>query len=556
MIYRTFLSIRAKSFWRSARSSFRQRWLETAVPVIIVVGILVGGYHLLLTGARFLLSQGEIGVLLLDRFFFLGWSIIFYLLILSNILTSLSTLYRSPEVSFFLTKPVAYVQLFKFKLFENLVYSSWAILLLGIPLTLAYGQVKALSFGAIAGFLPLALLPFLLIAAAIGLVLIQIVVHLSRWFQMRSVFLALAGIFALVFYLYFKFNQQDTILVGMSGNFRVLSRYMGNLSTQPFAFIPSYWLSEMIVNFAQRDWSGLAFFLALMVTTALVFFECSAWFATKMYFSSYQVMEGVNARRQRLSFRAISDRSLFRRLPSQYRALVIKDILQFVRTPQQWIQFLMFAFFIAIYLINLSRTDIRLEDMDPFWQTLIYIFNFGFSGFMLAALTSRFVYPLISLEGPGLWILLSAPMNLSRVFQVKFWMSFTLFFTLSEIVALLGNYYLGQDQAMATISTLFLLVMSLGLVSISLGLGAVFPRFDETNPMRISSGAGGIITVLASLLYVGIMVGGMVLVYKLWLSGGWSTQLAGLIGTVGLISLVIVYLPLKWGHRVLLKTHA
>ncbi len=555
-MFRTFLFIRSRSFWRSARASIRTRWLETFVPITIVGGIFIGGYKLLLWGSRFLLSQGEIGILLLDRFFFLGWSIIFYLLILSNVLTSLSTLYRSPEVSFFLTKPVTYIQLFKVKLFENLLYSSWAILLLGIPLTLAYGQVKSLSFLAIAAFLPLGLIPFLVIAATIGLVLIQIVVRLSRWFRMRSVFLALAGVFATVFYLYFTFNQQNTILVGMSGNFRVLSRYMGNLSAQPFPFIPSYWLSEMIVNFAQGDWSGLAFFLSLMVTTALVFFEFSSWFAGKLYFTSFQVMEGSNTRRKRLSFRAVSDRAFFQQLPSQYRALVIKDILQFVRTPQQWIQFLMFAFFIAIYLINLARTDIRLEQMDPFWQTLIYIFNFGFSGFMLAALTSRFVFPLISLEGHGLWIMLSAPMDIAKLFRVKFWMAFILFFTLSEVVALLGNYYLGQDAVMATISTLFLLIMSLGLVSLALGLGAVFPRFDETNPMRITSGAGGIITVLASLLYVGIMVAGMILVYKLWMASGWSNRLGLLLLAIGIVNLIVIYVPLRWGRRVLLKISA
>ncbi len=552
--YTQFITIRFRSFLRNISAGVRKRWLETLVPLAIITGLLVGGYKLLYLGANFLIRQGEIGILLLDRFFYLGWSIIFYLLILSNILTAMSTLYRSPEVSFLMTKPVSYRQLFNAKLFENLLYSSWAILMLGIPLSLAYGQVKSLSFYKIALFLPLGLLPFLLIAAAMGMSLIMVIVKLSKYFRMRSIFIALGVIFAGLFFVYFRFSQQDTILVGVPGNFRAISRYMGNLASNPFPFIPSYWLSEMIIDLSQKDWNSLLYFSALMVTSGLVFFEISGWVASRWFYPSFQVMEGVNSRRKRLSFRSISQHRFFSFLPSQYRALVIKDILQFVRTPQQWIQFLMFGFFIAIYLINLSRANIRIAHLDPFWQTLIYLFNFGFSGFTLAALTSRFVYPLISLEGHGLWILLSSPMKLAKLFQVKFWMSFFIFFTLAEIVALVGNYYLGQDPTMTTISTLFLLVMSLGLVSLSLGLGAVFPQFDEPNPMRITSGAGGIITVLASLVYVAIMVGTMVYVYQIWQADRWSGLLAIILCAILILNVIVISVPLWWGKRILLKT--
>lgn len=519
----------------------------------IIMGMLIGGYRLLLLGATFLLKQGEIGVLLLDRFFYLGWSIIFYLLILSNILTALSTLYRSPEVTFFMTNPIPHVRLFRAKLVENLIYSSWAILILGIPLSVVYGQVKSLSFAKTALFLPLGLIPFLLIAAAIGMSIIMVVVRLSKYFRMRSIFLVLILLFTGLFYLYFKFSQQETVLVGVSGNFRTLSRYMGNLAANPFPYIPSYWLSEMIIDFGQKDWPGLFYFVGLIITSSLVAFEIAGWIASKYYYTSFQVLEGSNTPRKRLSFPSIQESPIVSFLPAQYRALVVKDILQFVRTPQQWIQFLMFGFFIAIYLINLSRADIKMVRLDPFWQTLIYIFNFGFSGFTLAALTSRFVYPLISLEGPGLWIMLSSPMELSKLFRVKFWMSFFIFFTLAEIVAAVGNYYLGQDPIMMTISTLFLLVMSLGLVSLSLGLGAVFPQFDEPNPMRITSGAGGIITVLTSLVYVAIMVGAMIYVFRLWEVGKWSLYLGWVLAGVAVLNSLVIFLPLWWGKRVLLK---
>ena len=48
--------------------------------------------------------------------------------------------------------------------------------------------------------------------------------------------------------------------------------------------------------------------------------------------------------------------------------------------------------------------------------------------------------------------------------------------------------------------------MSISLVSISVGLGILFPDFEEPNPGRIASSGGGMIAALISLVYVGLSV--------------------------------------------------
>ena len=50
------------------------------------------------------------------------------------------------------------------------------------------------------------------------------------------------------------------------------------------------------------------------------------------------------------------------------------------------------------------------------------------------------------------------------------------------------------------------LLMSVSLTSLSVGMGAVYPRFDEKNPGKIASSAGGMLTTILSLAYVGFMV--------------------------------------------------
>ena len=66
---------------------FVQKRLEIFVSSLIVFGLIFGGYKLFVSGGNFLLRQGELGGVFLDRLFYLGWSIIFYLLVLSNLVT-------------------------------------------------------------------------------------------------------------------------------------------------------------------------------------------------------------------------------------------------------------------------------------------------------------------------------------------------------------------------------------------------------------------------------------------------------------------------------------
>ena len=515
---------------------------------MIVFGLIFGGYRLFLSGGNFLLRQGELGEVFLDRLFYLGWSIIFYLLVLSNLVTGFSTFYRSPEVVFLLTLPVDNIQIFRIKFIENLVYSSWAILILGIPLTLGYGAIQGLTSWQYALVFVSGILPFLFIATVSAGLLLMLLVYLSRFFKMRTVFVLLGVTFSGLFYLYFSVSQQDTMLSGGLGNFRALGRYLSNLSNTPFPLIPSYWLSRLFMGSEVLDWTERLFFSALFVTTAAMGWEVVSWTAGKAYFRTYQIMEGQG---QKSSHKAMSKIFLFKwpGLRTSTKALISKDMVQFLRTPQQWVQFLLMGFFIAVYLINLSRGQLHFADMAAFWRTAIYIFNFGFTGFILAALTARFVYPMISMEGRSLWMLQMAPFSMKRVFLEKFWFAFFVLFTLTEVVALISNFFLGQQMEISILASGFLFMTSLALISLSLGLGAVYAQFDEANPMKISSGYGGIITVVLSLIYVGLSVTALILVINLYQGNGSGLFIGTIVGFVVALTVLYTWLPLKWGFQ-------
>jgi len=50
-------------------------------------------------------------------------------------------------------------------------------------------------------------------------------------------------------------------------------------------------------------------------------------------------------------------------------------------------------------------------------------------------------------------------------------------------------------------------LLAIGLTSLAVGLGAVFPDFKQDNPARIANGIGGTATIMLSLIYIGSAIG-------------------------------------------------
>lgn len=517
------------------------------VSTLIVSALIFGGHRLLISGGEFLIRQGELGEVLLERIFYLGWSIIFYLLVLSNLITGFSTFYRSPEVAYLYTLPLDFSQIFKLKFAENLIYSSWAILILGVPMTLAYGQLQGLTGYQYVTVFLLGVIPFLFIATATAALILILLVSLSRHFRMRTLFVLLGLGFAGVMYLYFQLNQQETMIGGQLGNFRALGRYITNLSSNPFSLIPSFWLSQL---YMQTAWSEQIYYWALFLSTALVGWEVLGWLSRRYYFQSYQVMEAHGSGQSKTGLSPVFKID-WPGISPPVKAVLSKDIVQFLRTPQQWVQFLLLGFFILVYLINLSRGRGSFTELLPFWQTMIYVFNFGFAGFIMAALTARFVYPMISMEGRSLWMLQMSPFSMKQVFLEKFWLAFAILFLLTEFVVMASNYFLGYEPIIAVLGSAFLLMTSLALISMSLGLGAVYAQFNETNPMKISSGYGGIISIVLSLIYVGLSVVSLVFIIRLFQADGSGVLIALIVAFAVVLTTLYTWLPLRWGLKAL-----
>jgi len=528
------------------------------VGVITVSAIVLWGTAFLLFygGFSWLLDFGgraggefNFGDLLMSRLLGILALSVFLLLIFSNVLVAFSTMYRSKEVYYLLQGPITYEQFFYARFFECVSFSSWSLAFLGSPLLLAYG----IATGASPVFYVAALVfyvPYVIVPASVGSMIAMVLVRVFPWFRVRL--MMLTGLIAVVvFFFYFRDVFQQTRL----SEDTILPAFLDASARTQSPFLPSFWAAQGVLSAAHRQLTDSLYYFGLLLSTAMFLLWTAGQVAQRIYFAGWSNLTGQD--RQRIK---PMDKGVFRFLEpalqavrNPERALIIKDIKLFWRDPTQWSQFVIFFGIMAIYIANLRNTSRYYE--EEFWRSWIASLNVGALTLILATLTSRFVFPLVSLEGRRFWILGLAPLGLRQLVWQKFWLSVALSSGFTVSLAALSGYMLALEPIYLFLTIYSVVITNFGLAGLAVGLGTLYPTFTEDNPARIVSGMGGTLNLLASIGYITLVVAAQVIVLQWRLVEGFSRTdlfnyaLAGALAFITVISLLCVFVPMRLGMR-------
>ena len=494
--------------------------------------------------------------------FFLTLSV---MLVFSNALISFSNLFRSPETAFLFTLPVRHDTIYLYKMVESLVFSSWALFALGLPLLISYGMRSEVEWFYYPAMVIL-LLPFVMLPAALGSFIGLALTALVP--RHRGKYLGLA---AAVVMLVIGWYGVD--LLRLQAGFSHLGAgsdapayvqlILGKLEFTQHPMTPNYWITHALLGVARGSEQGLrdgAIFFAALTTSAL-FFLVLGWFvAGSIYENTYSMAVSVgNARRiKRRWWIEVLAAPLQKRWPA-VTVLVLKDIKTFVRDPVQWSQVLIFFGLLTVYIANLRNFAYPID--RPFYYNLISFLNLGATCLTLATMVSRFVFPLISLEGHRFWVLGLVPVERRRILAAKFTFSLGGALVLTETLVLLSNYILQSTLLMLVIQLITAGFLCVGLTGLAVGMGAIFPSLRETNPSKIVSGFGGTLTLILSISLVILVVAAEAIfchqhIEKVLDAGDPESQvyrfmLVGLLSAVGLVTSLAAYIPLTLGARAL-----
>ena len=59
---------------------------------------------------------------------------------------------------------------------------------------------------------------------------------------------------------------------------------------------------------------------------------------------------------------------------------------------------------------------------------------------------------------------------------------------------------------MMVLSLVTIAIMTLGITSLAVGMGAIYPRFEAENVAKMASGFGGVVYMILSMIFVGLVV--------------------------------------------------
>ncbi len=431
------------------------------------------------------------------------------MLFVSSAIIMYGLLYRSDETKFLLTTPTRTGRIVLHKFQESVVFSCWGFLLLASPMLIAYGIVAHAPLYYYLLLLPM-IVSFVIIPASLGAIAC---IAAIRWFPHDFLrWCAGLGLIALGgFLIYLWWNaagvQHDIMTPAW------FQQMLAKLRVAEQHLLPSWWLSSGLLESAHPTpsstnpypWRDSVMFLVLLMSTAmmtalLVVKTGDAWFRP-----GYAKLQCLTTAKRRAQSSWL-DRFLlgvFRPLPTSMRLLLLKDLRVFRRDPLQWSQFMIFFGLLCLYFFNIRRFryDVNLVNS----MNIIGLLNVGLVGLILSTFTTRFIFPMISLEGRRFWILGSLPIERDTILWSKLIFAFVGTIVPCATLVILSDVMLNiahSTPMIAVVHQVACWALCLGLSAIAVGLGAHLPSMRESSPSKIAAGFGGTLNLVLSGIFI------------------------------------------------------
>lgn len=477
-----------------------------------VLGLLFGGglfwstlfffvYRILI----YFSSQEIIGDILAKHLLSMILLIFFSMLIFSHIITSFSNLYLSYDLELCHSSPASLPEIFLSRTVYTILDSSWMPLVFGLPVVMAYGIVYQAGVDYYASLLHVSF-PMILIAAALGTMIIMLLVRIFPARRARDITVFFTIILIILLYLLFRFLRPERLVNPEA--FVSVAQYLGALRAPDSPYLPSSWAAEVLWTKVTGSSMSQTFNYLLLWTTAGALLVIDLWMAELIYFSGFS--KAQEAKRRSRSGRLMLEKlvsTLTRPMNSDTSALIAKDVRFFFRDNSQWSQLLLLGALVFVYLYNFSVLPLEKSPIKSIYlQNALSFLNIGLAGFVISALSARFIFPAVSLEGNAFWIIRSSPITAKRFLWSKYAAYLIPMLILAELLIMVTNYLLKVTVFMMVLSSVTIFFLVFGIVSLGIGFGAIYPDFRHENIAKVATGFGGAMYMITSSVFIGLVV--------------------------------------------------
>jgi ABC-2 type transport system permease protein len=533
------------------RNTFRSKAARSKTEIITLsLFVLAAGAGLFLffySGFRFFKGHEPFGPILINETFYLFNFALFVMLFISSGVSSYVSLFESKEVSFLITRPVRWSEIYFIKLIEVVWYSSWSVLFIVLPFMAAYGLAKDMQPVLFALFCLMFYIPFVCLSSMLGMLAATILVWLLPGRnQQRAALFVVLGIIG-----YFLMRSQPEFIKEQGSLAGIMTGYLPHVAMAKNPLLPSFWLTQGILSVAAfgsasslDPQDGIFYFLVLL-SNALFYIVPIYAVSSVLYPISYLKAQDHGETRRTQVFAGRLLEKFFDLFPWPSKpamAFLEKDIKTFSRNPAEWSQLIIFFGLLLFYFLNLR--NLQFHVLKSFWKHLVFALNTIGTYIVLSSFSMRFVFPMLSLEGNKAWMIGSSPIRFSSLLLEKFMLGTFVSMALTLPLVFLSGWMLEIPLRHIAFTVGLGFLVCTTLTGLSVGFGAKFIDLKNNNPAAIISGFGGSILLVSHLAYLAV-IGAFLILSKdpQWL----------IFWTLAAGSLLAGALPIQMGIRAMQK---
>ena len=496
----TFIKLQDEITIRSILKSLS----ASLVYILFAIGIFFFAKNVI----TYLMQDVKIGMFLLHRFIFVVLFIFFMTVNIGNIVVSYSTFFKTLEVAFLLAKPISFAKIFLIKFLDNFFYSSTTLLLMVTAALAGYTSYFALPWYFVPFAVMFLILPFMFIAGTLGSITLLVIMRFAATFGIKKVLATLASVYASAIIVFYTFSSPVELVTRVFEYFPNINNYFGFLESPAIKLLPNHWVADALYWISAGRLIAAGWYIYLLFLVSIAFFLFALFLAKKWFYKSWLVflnLSGELSVKKKKNGKMIFSFENKSSLKPRVEALLKREFLLFIREPSQWTHFLVMSFLITIFIVSISNIDVMiLNAYNIYLKTLIYLIIYLFNVFLIASMSLRFIFPLVSLEGETIWKIRSAPLNYKKLMLTRLFIYFSVIFLIGQLLNFVSNY---QFSIMLTlISQLNTAFVTITLVSLNFGMGASYANYKEKNPIRVASSQGASLTFLFTIIYLVFLI--------------------------------------------------
>jgi len=460
--------------------------------------------------------------------------IIMALLFFGTMIAAIDALYFDSDIDFLASKPISKNTVLLKKFIQIYLTSAWIVFIVVPPVMLGYSRAYGLGYS----HLPLSILALFLFTIPAVSFASSLVIFIVRFMTVDRARESVIGVgvvisFAIV-YLYRLLSP--TNLFAPQRLLTDATEYIQELTLPLSEELPSSMMTKALLSASamkpDRYFISLGQLLIYSSIAFTVFLLAGYFlFETDRPVSGNASSRGLIERMVRFDSFA---KYISRLFPQRMSGLVYKEIVENLRDPMQLSHLILMAAIVALHLANLSELPFEIHSSS---KVLVAFLNLGLVGFLIAAVSVRFVFPAPSLEGTSFWRIASSPVDSKNYVILKFFVAAAPLTIFSLLIIAASNSFIGVGMDLSLAWCIASISMTTAISAMGIGIGFSMPSFHKQNVFEISSSPGGIVFLIMSLLYAGGTI--LILVLPTYDAAFGNTSYLSLKGITALLIVIL-----------------